>query len=74
MLSSGDTTLAALYDAVRLTIQGRQCTVDVMEVPDNVPALIGQVPLELLDFVIDPHGQRLTGNPEHGGEHVFEMY
>ena len=73
-ISSGESTMAALYDAVRLTIQNRQCTVDVMEVPDNVPALIGQVPLELLDFVIDPHGRRLTGNPDHGGEHVFEMY
>jgi len=71
--SSGDAS-AALYDAVRLRIQGRDCTVDVMEVPDNVPALIGQVPLELLDFVISPRGQNLVGNPAHGGEHVFEMY
>jgi len=66
--------LAAVYDAVRLTIGGRDCTVDVMEVPDNVPVLIGQVPLELLDFVIDPRSQRLIGNPAHGGEHVFELY
>ena len=36
--------------------------------------MIGQVPLELLDFVIDPRSGRLTGNPAHGGEHVFEMY
>jgi len=66
--------MAAVYDAVRLTIQGRDCTVDVMEVPDHVPVLIGQVPLELLDFVVDPHSQRLIGNPAHGGEHVFELY
>lgn len=65
---------AALYDAVRLTIQGRSCTVDVMEVPDDVPALIGQVPLELLDFVVDPGGQKLMGNPAHGGQHVLEAY
>jgi clan AA aspartic protease len=71
--TSGE-SVAALYDAVRLTIQDRDCTVDVMEVPDNCPTLIGQVPIELLDFVIDPRGQRLTGNPAHGGEHVFEMY
>lgn len=71
--SSGDSS-ASLYDAVRLRIQGRECTVDVMEVPDNVPPLIGQVPLELLDFVIDPRRRSLAGNPAHGGEHVFEMY
>ena len=72
IMSSGKDQ-AAMYTAVRLTIQGRTCTVDVMEVPDDVPALIGQVPLELLDFVVDPVGRRLIGNPAHGGEHVIEL-
>jgi hypothetical protein len=63
-----------MYDAVRLTIQGRECTVDVMEVPDNVPMLVGQIPLEFLDFVIDPRSQSLVGNPAHGGEHILELY
>jgi hypothetical protein len=27
---------ARFYDAVRLTIQGRYCTIDVLEVPDDV--------------------------------------
>ena len=27
---------------------------DVLEVPDTVPVLIGQLPLEHLDFIIDP--------------------
>lgn len=65
---------ANLYDAVRLTIQGRDCTVEVTEVPDSVPPLIGQIPLEMLDFVVDPIQQLLIGNPAHGGEHVIEMY
>jgi hypothetical protein len=39
-----------------------------------LPPLIGQIPLEMLDFVVDPRGQQLIGNPEHGGEHVIEMY
>ncbi len=65
---------AVMYDAVRLTIQDRDCTVDVMEVPDEVPVLIGQLPLENLDLVVDLRGRRLTGNPAHGGEQVFELY
>ncbi len=65
---------AALYEAVRLTIQGRECTVDVMEVPDSVPVLIGQVPLELLDLVTDCRSRQLIGNPAHGGEHAIERY
>ena len=63
-----------VYGTARLTIQGRDCPTDVMELPDEVPVLIGQIPLEYLDFVIDPRQQRLIGNPAHGGEHVFELY
>src|SRR3954452_12262703 len=65
---------ADIYSAVRLTIQGRSCTMDVMEVPDDVPALIGQLPLEHLDFVVDLRSRTLIGNPAHGGEHVYELY
>lgn len=65
---------ADVYSAVRLTIQGRSCTMDVMEVPDNVPALVGQIPLEHLDFVVDLRSRTLIGNPAHGGEHVYELY
>lgn len=65
---------ADLYEAVRLTIKGRFCTMDVLEVPDAVPVLIGQLPLEHLDFVIDPRSRTLIGNPAHGGEHVYELY
>jgi predicted aspartyl protease len=65
---------AAVYEAVRLTIQGRSCTMDVMEVPDTVPPLIGQLPLEHLDLVVDLRSRTLIGNPAHGGEHVYELY
>jgi predicted aspartyl protease len=63
-----------IYGTVRLTIQGRDCPSDVTEVPDDCPVLIGQVPLELLDFIVDPGNQRLIGNPAHGGEHIIELY
>jgi predicted aspartyl protease len=63
-----------IYGPVRLTIAGRQCSVDVSEVADTCPVIIGYVPLELLDFVVDPKGQRLIGNPDHGGEFMFDMY
>jgi predicted aspartyl protease len=62
-----------VYNAVWLTIQGRSCTLDVMEVPDAVPALVGQLPLEHLDFVVDPIAQKLIGNPAHGGEQMYDL-
>ena len=63
-----------IFSGVRLTIQGRDMVLDAMEVPDEVPVLIGQIPLEYLDFVVDPQGCRLIGNPAHGGEQVLELY
>jgi predicted aspartyl protease len=65
---------ANIYEAVRLTIQDRFCAIDVLEVPDGVPALVGQLPLENLDFVVDPKAHQLIGNPRHNGEHVYELY
>jgi clan AA aspartic protease len=63
-----------IYDAVRLTIQGRNCTIDVSQVPEDCPVLIGQVALEMLDFVVDPKRQRLVGNPEHGGKFMHDLF
>lgn len=65
---------SGLYGAVRLTIQGRDCVVDALEVPDGTPVLIGQIPLENLDFVVDMRNRTLVGNPAHGGEHMCEIY
>jgi len=69
---------AAVYEAIRLTLQGRFMRVDAVEVPDDVPddvpVLIGQIPLVMLDLVVDPNSRRLTGNPAHGGEQMLELY
>ena len=63
-----------IYEPVRLTVLDRDCVIEVAEVADDCPVLIGQVPLELLDLVVDQGRRRLIGNPEHGGEHMIEMY
>ena len=46
-----------IFDAVRLTIQGRECTIDVAALAKGCPELIGQIALEMLDFWVDPKGQ-----------------
>ncbi len=71
--SAGPVTVQ-MYGTVRLTIQDRECVTDVTELPDEFPVLIGQISLEQLDFVVDVPGQKLIGNPAHGGEHVIELY
>jgi len=42
--------------------------------PDECPVLIGQVALEMLDFVVDTTGQKLIGNPDHGAEQMIDMF
>jgi len=72
--TSAGLRMVQTYGAVRLTIQDRDCYCDVAELPEECPVLIGQLPLEMLDFVVDLVSQRLIGNPEHGGEQVIELY
>ncbi len=48
--------------------------IDPMEIPDGSPVLVGQIPLEMFDLVIDMQKQRLIGNPAHGGEQMLELY
>jgi clan AA aspartic protease len=73
-LTSAGIITVQVYGTVRLTIQGREYPTDVTELPDDCPVLIGQIPLEALDFVVDPANRRLIGNPAHGGEQMIELY
>jgi hypothetical protein len=68
------TVQVQMYDAVRLTIQERDCVMEVQEILGDSPILIGRLPLLALDWVVDPIGQRLIGNPEHGGEWITEAF
>ena len=63
-----------IYDGAKMTLKGRTATFDVMEVPDDCPNLIGQIPLERLDFVLDLLGRQIIPNPAHDGEFQLEMY
>lgn len=36
--------------------------------------LVGQIPLEALDYVVDLRARRLIGNPDHGGELMYDLY
>jgi predicted aspartyl protease len=72
--TSGGPRSVSVYEAVRLTILDRDCTVDVVEAGDGLPSVIGQIPLGAMDFVVDSTRQRLIGNPAHGGQWVSEAY
>jgi len=63
-LGNGQIVSSTVYGPARLKVLERVANVDVMSVPAGAPALLGQVPLELLDFVVDPKNRRLAPNPE----------
>ena len=73
-ISSAGPIDVRVFGTARLTVQGRDCPSDVTELPDGSPVLIGQIPLEAMDFVVDLTSRQLIGNPAHGGEHIIELY
>ncbi len=54
-----------VFSPVELEIQGRKGSFDVIQLPDTLPNIIGQIPLEHLDWVVDLRGRKLIPNPEH---------
>lgn len=70
---TGDLALG-VYGGARIEVQGRACDVEVMALPEGGQALLGQIPLETLDYWVDVVNQRLVGNPEHEGEWMAEVF
>ena len=62
-----------IYEAARITILGRQYLAEVMEVSDDVPDLVGYIPLENLDLVVDPTTDQVIPNPENGGKYTLDL-
>lgn len=59
---------------VQLELMKRKGTFDVVAVEDSIPNLLDQIPLEYLDFVVDPKTQKLLANPEHRGRMMTEEF
>jgi hypothetical protein len=63
-----------IYGTVRLTIQEQECTLDVGANPASDGIIVGRIPLNLLDLVVDVANGRLIGNPEHGGKDIIDVF
>jgi len=63
-----------IYGPVLIEIKDRAVRQDVMELKHpGIDALIGQLPLEQLDFLINPSIQRLIPNPEHDNQMILDQ-
>ena len=56
------------------TILGRSAAFNVVELPDDVPPLIGAIVLEELDLAPNPAKEKLEFNPEHGDQWTSYAY
>ncbi len=63
-----------IHGIASIEVEGRSCDVEVMELPEGRQCLLGQIPLETLDFWVDLAQRKLVGNPEHGGQWMAEVY
>jgi predicted aspartyl protease len=71
--ANGDVVDRRIYGAAWITILGRQCLAEIMEIPDNVSPLLGYIPLENLDLVVDPKKRKVVPDPESGGKYTLDL-
>jgi clan AA aspartic protease len=50
---------------VEVRFENRSTTVRAVVLPGNSEVLLGAIPMEDMDVLIDPKGQKLVVNPEH---------
>jgi clan AA aspartic protease len=64
-LADGSTVDATWVGSLRLEILGRQMICDALRLPAGTTPLVGQIPLERLDLVVEPKTRDLRANPAH---------
>lgn len=62
-LASGDVVEYNVAGPVEIKFKNRRCNVDAMVLPGDAEPLLGAIPLEDLDVLIDPLRQELVVNP-----------
>jgi clan AA aspartic protease len=71
--TAAGTRMTRIYSPVPIELMERSGNFDVFEVDESAPNLLGQLPLELFDLLVDSRAQRVTPNPAHGNQWVVEM-
>jgi len=63
-----------IYSPVIVYLRDRFAVINVAEIADDAPNLLGRIPFLAMDWVIDEKNEALIGNPEHGGKWMLEEY
>jgi clan AA aspartic protease len=63
-LADGSSSNYEVVGPVEVRFQNRQTFVDALVVPNSTQVLLGAIPMEGMDVLIDPKRERLIVNPE----------
>ena len=61
-----------IYSEVRFTVLERAGTLEITELPANIPVLVGHIVLEMLDLCVDIR-KGLIYNPDHDDEWIEDQ-
>jgi clan AA aspartic protease len=70
-LANGQQEKVAIAEPIEVRFENCKATVDVLVVGNEV--LLGAIPREAMDVIINPRLQKLTVNPEHPTMPVFRI-
>ena len=65
--------MRGIFTPISLKIFDREAIMEVMEVPNDTPPLLGNLALETLDLYPNPKLQILEGNPAREGKMVVDL-
>lgn len=72
-LADGSRRTLNVAGPIRVKFRERDCITDAFVLPGSEEALLGAVPMELMDLVIIPSANKLEYNPAHPDGPLFSM-
>ncbi|MFM7423555.1 MAG: aspartyl protease family protein [Elainella sp.] len=63
-LVDGTSVVMEVVSSVEVRFENRRTSVEALVVPNQTRVLLGAIPMEAMDVLIDPKRERLTVNPE----------
>ncbi len=72
--ANGGKAQRSIARGIVIEIQGRDAIVDAIVEPEAKTVLIGQVPLEVMDLIVDPKKATLGPRPESPDSPLIELY
>ncbi len=73
VITANGRVIRKVYSPVQIRILDRESDLNVMEIPEGTPPLLGYLALRSLDLYPNPNKQTLEGNPKYDGKMVMDL-